>query len=132
MAPKLSGGIDHVHVYVGDRSAAARWYERVLGFRPASALLAWAEDPRGPLTLEDPAGKVHLALFETGKGVTDTIAFGASGDEFLEWKSHLESLAIELRVADHTQAFSLYFRDPDGNVHEITTYDAAHVRRSLG
>ncbi len=75
--PKLAG-IDHVHVYVGDRDEALRWYFEVLGFRPLEEFSAWATK-NGPLTLGDATGSVHLALFER-KGVppTSTIAFGAT------------------------------------------------------
>lgn len=129
LAPGLTG-IDHVHVYVSDRRAAETWYAKVLGFRRVEALMAWAT-PTGPLTLEDPGGRVHLALFESDKPPTSTVAFGAEGEQFLAWKTHLEKLGIELRVADHELAWSLYFYDPDGNYHEITTYDTATVSQRL-
>lgn len=131
MAPKLSGGIDHVHVYVKSRQEAEQWYERILGFSRDEAYIAWADDPNGPLTIKNPEGTIHLALFETDKPTADTIAFGASGEEFMSWKAHLESLVIELRLTDHDMSYSLYFNDPDGNLHEITTYDPQHVRDSL-
>jgi len=130
MTPKLAG-IDHVHVYVPNRDEAERWYRTVLGFQRMEALLAWAT-PDGPLTLEDPGGNVHLALFESDRPPTSTIAFGASGDAFLDWKRHLESHDIALRVTDHDLAWSMYFEDPYGNYHEITTYDCERVAAELG
>lgn len=129
MIPALSS-IDHVHVYVSDRAQAEAWYEDVLGFRRVEKFLIWATDT-GPLTIEDPAGKVHLALFESDKPPTSTIAFGADGAAFLEWKTHLESKSLELRLADHDLAWSLYFHDPFGNYHEITTYDHGYVASKL-
>jgi catechol 2,3-dioxygenase len=129
MVPVLNG-IDHVHVYVGNWAEAEEWYGRVLGFRRMQELLAWAVE-NGPLTLENPEGTVHLALFESDAGPNSTIAFGASGEEFMAWKSHLEEQSLELRLADHDLAWSLYFHDPFGNYHEITTYDHALVARLL-
>lgn len=129
MPPKLSG-IDHVHVYVSDRSEAAEWYGSVLGLRPVEALMAWATE-KGPLTLADAQGKVHLALFQSDKAPNSTIAFGADGEEFLSWKAHLESHSLELRLADHKLAWSLYFSDPFGNTHEITTWDYEFVAERL-
>lgn len=129
MAPKLSLGIDHVHVYVRSRSEAAAWYAEVLGMRRSAAYSAWAEDPDGPLTIQNEAGNVHLALFETAEGTTDVIAFGATGAEFLAWQTHLGRHGLELRIVDHELAFSLYFDDPDGNTHEITTYDVEQIRQ---
>jgi catechol 2,3-dioxygenase len=129
MPPNLSG-IDHVHVYVRSWQEAEPWYQSVLGFKRLEAFMSWAVDG-GPLTLEDASGKVHLALFESDQPPTSTIAFGASGEEFLAWRAHLEEQGLELRLADHSLAWSLYFYDPFGNYHEITTYEHDLVRRQL-
>lgn len=129
MTPKLNG-IDHVHIYVSDRQEAEAWYGSVLGFKRVEALMSWAVE-NGPLTLEDAVGNIHLALFESDAGPDSTIAFGASGEEFLKWMSHLESHDIELRLADHALAWSLYFNDPFANYHEITTYDYDFVAARL-
>ncbi|MEP5763368.1 MAG: VOC family protein [Halieaceae bacterium] len=123
-------GVDHLHVYVKDRAAAADWYQQVLGFEPMEALAQWASGG-GPLTLEDRSGKVHLALFESDKAPTSTIAFGASGAAFIDWRNYLAAAGLELRLADHELAWSLYFHDPDGNYHEITTYDHGYVSARL-
>lgn len=126
MTPTLTG-IDHIHVYVSDREAAEAWYGKVLNFKRVAALMQWAVDG-GPLTLENPEHTIHLALFERDKqsGATTT-AFGASGEQFLAWKTHLETMNIKLRISDHTLAFSLYFYDPDQNMYEITTYEHEYV-----
>ncbi len=130
MTPKLNG-IDHVHVYVANWDEAEKWYETVLGFKRVEALMAWAVK-NGPLTLENPEGNIHLALFETQSHPdTSAIAFGASGEEFLSWKTHLENHGLNLRVTDHKMAYSLYFTDPWGNLHEITTYDRDYVAQQL-
>ena len=131
MAPKLSGGIDHVHVYVSSRAEAEEWYASVLGFLRDKKYEAWADDPHGPLTIQNPEGTIHLALFQTGKPTDDKVAFGASGEEFLAWRAHFESMSVEVRLTDHDMSYSLYFSDPDGNVHEITTYDPDYVRQRL-
>jgi catechol 2,3-dioxygenase len=129
MLPKLNG-IDHVHVYVKSWSEAEPWYRDVLGFTRLKAFESWAVDG-GPLTLEDTSGNVHLALFESDQAPTSTIAFGVTGEEFLAWKKHLEKHSLRLRIADHALAWSMYFHDPFDNMHEITTYDHAHVREQL-
>ena len=129
MIPKLNG-VDHVHVYVTSWSEAEKWYETVLGLKRVEALMVWAVK-NGPLTLENPEGNVHLALFESDSPPKSTIAFGANGEEFLAWKAHLESHSLELRLADHKLAWSLYFSDPFGNLHEITTYDYEFVTKQL-
>jgi len=72
----------------------------------------------GPLTIENPES-------------TNVIAFGATGEEFLSWKTHLESQGLDLRVTDHKLAYSLYFKDPWQNSHEITTYERDYVASKL-
>jgi len=130
MTPTLKG-IDHIHVYVASWGEAEEWYGSVLGFERIDSLMSWAV-PGGPLTLGKSGSDIHLALFEReDRPNTSAIAFGASGEEFLAWKEHLESHGLELRVADHKLAWSLYFTDPYGNMHEITTYDIDHVSRQL-
>ncbi len=130
MAPKLTG-VDHVHVNVGSWSDAEKWYESVLNFRRVDALMGWAVK-NGPLTIENPEGTIHVALFESeSPKPTNVIAFGASGEEFLDWKRHLENQGLTLRVTDHKMAFSLYFSDPWQNSHEITTYDRDYVAENL-
>ena len=128
--PRLDG-VDHVHVYVASWDAAERWYEDVLGFKRVESLMSWAVKG-GPLTLENPDKTLHLALFEKENHKGDSvIAFGATGANFLAWKTHLENKGLKLRIADHQLSYSLYFTDPDANMHEITTYDREAVARQL-
>jgi catechol-2,3-dioxygenase len=127
MPPELNG-IDHIHLYVSDREEAAQWYKDVLGFTIIESLNLWAKDESGPLTIEDPAGKIHLALFKKDHLTPSTaIAFNAKGKEFIEWKDYLEERGISVRCADHSIAWSLYFKDLCGNSHEITTYQYDYV-----
>ena len=130
MAPKLSG-VDHLHVNVGSWSEAEDWYQSVLSFKRVDALMGWAVK-NGPLTVENPEGTVHLALFESDSPeTTDVIAFGATGEEFLSWKTHLEDHGLKLRITDHKMAYSIYFSDPWQNSHEITTYERDYVAGKL-
>ena len=130
MAPSMRG-IDHVHIYVGTWSQVEPWYESVLGFRRADAFAEWAMEG-GPLTLTNSDGSVHLALFESATAAAaSTIAFGASGEQFLDWMKHFKAQALEFRLADHALSWSMYFSDPCGNLHEVTTYDHAQVAAAL-
>ena len=130
MLPKLSG-VDHLHVNVGNWTEAEEWYGSVLDFKRVDALVAWAVE-NGPLTIENPEGTIHLALFESDNPEsTNVIAFGATGEQFLSWKTHLENRGLRLRVTDHKMAYSLYFDDPWQNNLEITTYERDHVAGRL-
>ena len=128
--PQLAG-FDHIHVYVPDREAAARWFAEVLGFSVVEKLRVWAPNG-GPLTIADAAGKIHLALFEKPDFVPQTaIAFGAGASDFLAWKQLLEARGILARCTDHSLAWSLYFHDPFRNMYEITTYEVDAVSAAL-
>ncbi|MEJ8567311.1 VOC family protein [Elongatibacter sediminis] len=128
--PRLAG-IDHAHLNVGSKDEARRWYQDVLGFAPVESLKAW-DTPNGPMTLEDASGRIHLAIFEKpGPANESSIAFGTDGANFLEWKSHLQRKGLELRLADHELAYSVYFSDPWGNYHEVTTYDRDFVAERI-
>lgn len=130
MIPKLEG-IDHIHVYVRSWAEAEEWYQRVLGFKRVEKFMLWAVK-NGPLTLEDPSGNVHLALFEKDDPPGDSvIAFAANGEQFIAWKDHLETQELDPRLADHKLMWSLYFKDPDNNLLEITTGDYDYVAARL-
>ncbi len=136
--------IDHVEVFVPDRFAAAKWYEKVLGLSVLEQHLSWADHPRGPLMISSDGGNTMIALF-TGKpqGSEPVIglkrlAFRVSGEGFLRFLTLLSD--IELldhdgkmvtpdRVVDHNKSYSIYFDDPYGNPLEITTYDCAVVKK---
>jgi catechol 2,3-dioxygenase-like lactoylglutathione lyase family enzyme len=131
MLPKLEG-FDHIHVYVPNRERAAAWYEEMLDFTINKDLEIWAKNKHGPLTIEAPTGRIHLALFAVDNHIPSTaIAFKSSGQEFLAWKSYLEKQNMLLRCTNHKAAWSLYFNDLDKNMHEITTYQHDYVSEHL-
>ena len=123
MIPNFSGAIDHIHVYVPSRRAAADWYRDTLGFFVVEKFAFWATDEGGPLTVSDANDKIHLALFRSKQSKPVSLALGANRKEFMAWKTHLSALNITCREADHKLSHSIYFADPFGNQLEITTYE---------
>jgi catechol-2,3-dioxygenase len=123
MAPTLLG-VDHIHVFVQDRRAAEDWYSRVMGLSRSPGLEFWASDG-GPLTLQDAADMVHIALFERARQANRaTVALRTSAAGLHAWRAHLAGFPeIEVTFEDHQVAVSIYFSDPDGNPYEITTYE---------
>ena len=123
MSPPRLNGIDHIHLYVKDKNLAAAWYREMLGFEIHPQFEAWNNE-NGPMTLEDASGTIHLALFtRSNQPPLTSLAFNTSGKEFLRWIDFLKSQGLELRIADHQLSWSIYFKDPDENMHEITTMD---------
>ena len=136
--------IDHVHVYVADRRAAAEWYRSVLGLEVCHDIES--DDDGGPLVVSSDGGNTGLALFKQRPGeaavrTPTTVAFRVGGSGFLEFLGRLASLKVEGEdgrtlapsdVVDHDYCYSLYFNDPDGNPYELTTYDYDDVRARLG
>lgn len=144
-APAPSGfrvsQIDHVHVFVADRRASARWYAEVLGLEVFHEIES--EEDGGPLVVSSDGGSTGLALFKSKPGAArthSTVAFRVGGDGFLEFLGRLSSLKVEgangqtlaaSDVVDHDYCYSVYFSDPDGNPYELTTYDYDDVRARL-
>jgi len=123
--------IDHVHLYATNRSQAEQWYADVMGFRRVPELEAWAD--RGPLTLSNSSGTVHIALFEApAQPCRSVIALSVGAEEFVAWRQHLvEKLERPVEPEDHRLSWSLYFADPDGNPWEITSYQHAVIATLL-
>lgn len=118
--------IDHVHISVKNRNQAELWYKDVLGFERVAEFDSWATD-KGPLTLGNAQGNIHLALFESANIQNTVIAFSVTAENFFAWIEHLKDKGIATNIIDHDLSWSIYFRDPDGNPFEVTTYDYAEV-----
>ena len=51
------------------------------------------------------------------------VAFMVGRDDLARAQTRLGEHGVEFRFEDHGNAHSVYFRDPDGNVIELTTYE---------
>lgn len=132
MAPKLKA-FDHIHVSVKDRKLAEQWYQDVLGFERVAEFEVWAADG-GPLTIANAQGNIHLALFESDTVQNTVIAFSVNAENFFAWIEHLKDKDMPVKIIDHDLSWSIYFKDPDGNPFEITTYeyDSVHSYMEWG
>jgi len=130
MLPELNG-VDHLHIYVNDKKLAKEWYQKVLGFEVVDHLSNYSTS-KGPLTLSDAKDSINLAIFERESFSSITsIAFKTNGENFLLWKKRLEQFKSLKRCVDHEISFSLYFNDPFGHNHEITSYEHSYIREHL-
>jgi catechol-2,3-dioxygenase len=119
--------LDHVSLNVSDRARSIAWYRDVLALEPKNeprrddwpvfmgemgsciALFQASTKAAGPRPPES-AGLRHVA-FMVGKTDLDRA------------RTHLTENGVEFRFEDHGNAHSVYFKDPDGNVIELTTYE---------
>ena len=120
-------GIHHTALAVTDIPRASSFYEAVLGFEPV-----------GP---DDPTNTVETAAYywlEIGEGEWLNLAHrpdavpestGKLDDPHLAFRATDERRArVERRLRDrgvpfHESTTSTYFRDPDGNLLELTSWD---------
>jgi len=129
MVPKLIT-IDHIHVSVKDRKLAEQWYQDILGLERLAAFEQWVSD-KGPLTIGNAQGNIHLALFESDAVQNTVVAFSVTAENFFAWIEHLKDKEIAVNIFDHELSWSIYFRDPDGNPFEITTYEYDLVMKNM-
>lgn len=131
------GRLDHVHIRVPDREAAAQWYADYLGFEPVKKYEFWAKGfDGGPLQISADGGKTMLALFEASDGhpmapqVTG-IAFSVDVESFMAFARSLpngidspsgQSLQTK-DVIDFDMCWAYNFVDPWGNHFELNCYE---------
>jgi len=122
-------GIDHVALAVADVERSANWYADVLGFErhyegrwngvptfigkgtTAIALFpARTPDAKTAAKSAHKTGMLHLA-------------FRANRKNFLAAQKELKRRGIQFTFEDHEISHSIYFRDLDNHLLEITTYE---------
>ena len=128
-----TGGVLETALYVENQARSIAFYERVLGFRPASP-------PIDRLAALSVNRDTVLLLFTKGGSVDPThtpfgtipetdgdgelhVAFSIRADDLEAWRAHLASVDVEIEsVVDWpTGGVSIYFRDPDRHAIELKT-----------
>lgn len=117
--------IDHVALRCASPEATMAWYVSTLGFERVFAE-HWSDVP---IFLR--LGSTFIALFPR-RGADDKatenaishLAFrAASYADFESAQTELRARDVSFEFQDHEVSHSIYFRDPDGFLLEITTYD---------
>ncbi len=139
------GRLDHVHIRVPDRAAAADWYAMHLGFEPVAAYDFWATGiDGGPLQISADGGETTLALFETSDGhpmiaQQTGVAFSVDADTFITFARSLPGeinspkgtpLGLD-DLIDFDLCWAFDLADPWGNQYELNCYDYGRVSRDL-
>jgi catechol 2,3-dioxygenase-like lactoylglutathione lyase family enzyme len=139
------GRLDHVHIRVPDREAAARWYAEHLGFEPVERFEFWAKGfEGGPLQISADGGRTMLALFEASEGhpmipQQTGVAFSVGAEEFIAFARSLPNgidspsgTPLEIGdVVDFDLCWGYNLADPWGNQYELNCYDYERVKTEL-
>jgi len=118
--------LDHVAIRVADVEASAKWYETVLGLKRYQ-LPEWGAYPIFLLS-----GKSGIALFPaittdtkldpSSKNVKiDHFAFNVTRENFEKAKKRYAALNVAFDFQDHHYFQSIYTKDPDNHIVELTT-----------
>jgi catechol 2,3-dioxygenase-like lactoylglutathione lyase family enzyme len=119
--------LDHVSLNVSDRARSIVWYADVLGLEQRGA----ARRDDWPVFMGEFGA--CIALFQAGVQSPERqkestglrhVAFMVGREDIDRAKARLEERGVEFRFEDHGNAHSVYFSDPDGNVIELTSYEA--------
>lgn len=139
------GSLNHVHLVVADRAAAARWYCERLGFQPIAAYASWAQVDGGPLHLSADGGRSGIALFQASEGhpaktLELGVAFAVDAAQFIRFAQDLTvcplrnlagGVLIADAVVDFDHCYAYNFLDPWDNRLELDCYDTQSVRAKL-
>ena len=139
------GRLDHVHIRVPDRAAAAAWYAEHLGFEPVAEYDFWASGfDGGPLQISADGGRTTLALFEVSEGhpmepQPSGVAFSVDAGTFAAFVRSLpcgipgpdgEELTAA-GLVDFDLCWAIDLADPWGNRYELNCYEYERIRTEL-
>ena len=118
--------LDHVAIRVSDMENSRQWYEEVLGLK------AYRKDEWGDVPVFMLAGTTGIALFPADNDLEqpnpklrhikiDHFAFRLANNDFDRARQRYEEMGLEYQFQDHHYFHSIYTRDPDKHIVELTT-----------
>ncbi|GAB5413540.1 MAG: hypothetical protein Cons2KO_11430 [Congregibacter sp.] len=139
------GRLDHVHIRVPDREAAAKWYADHLGFEVVQKFDFWAKGfEGGPLQISADGGQTMLALFEATEEhpmapQTGGVAFSLDAENFKAFARSLPSdinapsgRALQINdIVDFDLCWAYTLSDPWGNIYELNCYAYERIQKEL-
>jgi catechol 2,3-dioxygenase-like lactoylglutathione lyase family enzyme len=124
--------LDHVVIAVSDWEASNRFYADVLG----AELIPFGEPPRVAYRIGDTQLNVHGPGVDVSTNVARLPVQPGNSDFCVRWDGpiedavdHLERHAVPIetgpveRLGARGHGTSVYFRDPDGSLLELISYD---------
>jgi glyoxylase I family protein len=115
--------LDHVSLNVTDRARSIAWYRDVLGLRQLNQP---TEDDE-PVFLGEPGVQFGLFQAQRESPAREPESSGLRHvalvvDDLDAAQERLRAQGVPFNYEDHGNALSVYFRDPDRHVIELTTY----------
>ena len=118
--------LDHVALRVSNLQESRQWYERVLGLK------SYQKEEWGNVPVFMLAGTTGIALFPADNKLErpdpelktvkiDHFAFRLLRADFHQARKRYEDLGLRYSFQDHHYFHSIYTRDPDGHIVELTT-----------
>jgi catechol 2,3-dioxygenase-like lactoylglutathione lyase family enzyme len=125
-----TGGVDHLALICAELDATIRFYVEVLGMR-LTRIVENRDDPTSTHIFFDMGGGNQLAFFDfpekgpaptvRGVGSMHHIALKARPDQFRAIVAGLDQRGISYSLHGSLETGSVYVRDPDNILVEITT-----------
>jgi len=128
--PVATGGVDHLALICSDMPQTVEFYTEVVGMT-LNKVVANRDEPSSTHIFLDMGGGNYLAFFDfpkhgpaktqRGVGSMHHLAMKATPERYGQAIERLEARGIEHDVHGDKTKGSVYFRDPDGILLEITT-----------
>jgi glyoxylase I family protein len=128
--PAQTGGVDHLALICSNLEATIQFYSDILGMR-LTRIVPNRDEPTSTHIFFDMGGGNQLAFFDfpehgpartlRGVGSMHHVALRAQPDKFGAIIARLKARGIEHSLHGSAQAGSVYLRDPDSILVEITT-----------
>jgi len=118
--------LDHVAIRVRDVETSALWYENALGLK-RHQLKEWGDYPI--FMLSDTSGVAIFPAITNDPIIAsdsrnikiDHFAFNVTQDDFKKAQEVFNELKISFEFQDHFYFHSIYLKDPDDHIVELTT-----------
>jgi glyoxylase I family protein len=128
--PIQTGGVDHLALICSDLEATITFYTEVMGMR-LTRIVQNRDEPTSTHIFFDMGGGNQLAFFDFPQKGPDRTVRGVGSMHHVALKAHpgqfstiletLEARHIEHSAHGSREAGSVYVRDPDGILLEVTT-----------
>lgn len=130
-APRVqTGGVDHLALICSSLEATIQFYSEVIGMR-LTRIVQNRDDPTSTHIFFDMGGGNQLAFFDfpqhgpertvRGVGSMHHVALRAMPEKFGAIVARLKQHGVEHSLHGSMEAGSVYIRDPDGILVEVTT-----------